>query len=179
MTAPTIPGLENSQPLQEPPQRKAKKSLKSLFLAAILVIPNIILLIVFTYRPLIDNISLSFYNWNISSTRAAKFIDFMTNTENTITFTQETGYMPVRTDAADNPEQKKYMEENPNATTAIKQLEENTKSQDYARVFVNGGGQKIGGTLDKIVAGQDVEKTFKALQEDLQKVIDRDIKPNL
>lgn len=110
---------------------------------------------------------------------AVKFIDFMTNTENTITFTQETGYMPVRTDAADNPEQKKYMEENPNATTAIKQLEENTKSQDYARVFVNGGGQKIGGALDKIVAGQDVEETFKALQEDLQKVIDRDIKPNL
>lgn len=110
---------------------------------------------------------------------AVKFIDFMTNTENTITFTQETGYMPVRMDVADNSEQKKYMEENPDAITAIKQLEGNTKSQDYARVFVNGGGQKIGGALDKIVAGQDVEETFKALQEDLQKVIDRDIKPNL
>lgn len=110
---------------------------------------------------------------------AVKFIDFMTNTDNTIKFTQKTGYMPVRTDASDNPEQAKYLKENPNAETAIKQLAENTKSQDYARVFVNGGGTKIGGALDKIVAGQDVEETFKALQDDLQKIIDRDIKPNL
>lgn len=110
---------------------------------------------------------------------AVKFIDFFTNTKNTITFTQETGYMPVRTDASDDPEQKKYLEENPNAQTAIKQLEENTKSQDYARVFVNGGGLKIGGALDKIIAGQDVEQTFTALEKDLQAIIDREIKPNL
>ncbi len=110
---------------------------------------------------------------------AVKFIDFMTNTENTITFTQETGYMPVRSDAADVPEQAKYMEENPNAETAIRQLEENTKPQDFARVFVNGGGQAIGGALDKIVAGQDVEEVFSALQDELQATIDRDIKPNL
>lgn len=76
MAAPTIPGLENSHSFQEPPQRKEKKSIKSLLQAAILVIPNIILLIVFTYRPLTDNIRLSFYNWNISSTRAVKFIGF-------------------------------------------------------------------------------------------------------
>lgn len=76
VTASTIPGLKNSKPLKEPPQRKHKKSFKSLLLATLLVVPNIILLIVFTYRPLIDNIRLSFYNWNISSTRAAKFIGF-------------------------------------------------------------------------------------------------------
>lgn len=76
VTAPSIPGLENSQPHSEPPQRKPKKSIKNLLLAGLLVIPNIILLIVFTYRPLIDNIRLSFYNWNISSTRAAKFVGF-------------------------------------------------------------------------------------------------------
>ncbi|WP_237224201.1 ABC transporter substrate-binding protein [Rothia nasisuis] len=110
---------------------------------------------------------------------AVKFIDFITNTENTITFTQATGYMPVRTDAADVPEQAAYMDENPNAATAIRQLNENTKSQDYARVFINGGGQAIGGALDKIVAGQDVETVFTALQEELQATYDRDIKPNL
>ena len=55
----------------------------------------------------------------------------------------------------------------------------NTKSQDYARVFVNGGGKSIGGALDKIVAGQDVKQTLTALQDELQKKIDRDIKPNL
>lgn len=110
---------------------------------------------------------------------AVKFIDFITNTENTITFTQATGYMPVRKDAAEQPAEKTYLDQNPNARTAIEQLAENTKSQDYARVFVNGGGKNIGGALDKIVAGQSVEDTFKKLQEDLQKTIDRDITPNL
>lgn len=36
-------------------------------LAALLLLPNLILLIVFTYRPLLDNIRLSFTDWNISS----------------------------------------------------------------------------------------------------------------
>ncbi len=35
-----------------------------------LILPNLVLLIVFTYRPLIDNIRLSFFDWNISSPRA-------------------------------------------------------------------------------------------------------------
>lgn len=74
MTAPSIPGLENSNPQTEPPQRTQKRSLKSFLLAPVLVLPNIILLLVFTYRPLIDNIRLSFYNWNISSVRPATFV---------------------------------------------------------------------------------------------------------
>ena len=109
---------------------------------------------------------------------AVKFIDFMTNTKNTIKFSQKTGYMPVRKDALEDPEEKKFLEENPNAETAIKQLNENTKSQDYARVFVSGGGQRIGGALDRItVGGQDVEQTFADLQKETQSVIDRDITP--
>ena len=36
-------------------------------LAAALLAPNLILLAVFTYRPLLDNIRLSFFSWNISS----------------------------------------------------------------------------------------------------------------
>ncbi len=111
---------------------------------------------------------------------AVKFIDFITNTQNTIKFTQKTGYMPVRKDALDDPEEKKYLEENPNAETAIKQLNENTKPQDYARVFVPGGGKRIGGALDKItVGGQDVEKVFADLDKETQQVVDRDITPNL
>lgn len=110
---------------------------------------------------------------------AVKFIDFMTNTQNTITFTQATGYMPVRTDASEVPEQAQYLTENPNAQTAIKQLDENTKPQDYARVFINGGGAAIGGALDKIVAGQDVTQVMTALQEELTKTYERDIKPHL
>ena len=36
-------------------------------LAALLLLPNLVLLAVFTYRPLLDNIRLSFTDWNISS----------------------------------------------------------------------------------------------------------------
>ncbi|GAB3882708.1 sugar ABC transporter permease [Terrabacter terrigena] len=36
-------------------------------LAALLLLPNLVLLVVFTYRPLLDNIRLSFTDWNISS----------------------------------------------------------------------------------------------------------------
>ena len=68
----------------------------------------------------------------------------------------------------------------PNAETAIKQLNENTKPQDYARVFVPGGGKRIGGALDKITVGnQDVEQVFADLDKETQQVIDRDITPKL
>ena len=111
---------------------------------------------------------------------AVKFIDFITNTENTIKFSQATGYMPVRKDALDNADERKFLDENPNAETAIKQLNENTKPQDYARVFVPGGGKRIGGALDKITVGnQDVEQVFADLDKETQQVIDRDITPKL
>ncbi|PMC63854.1 ABC transporter substrate-binding protein [Corynebacterium tuscaniense] len=120
---------------------------------------------------------------NISDKRksnAIKFIDFITNTENTIKFTQKTGYMPVRKDALDDPAEQAYLKDNPNAETAIKQLNENTQPQDYARVFVPGGGLRIGGALDRItVGGQDVEKVFADLDKETQSVVDRDIKPHL
>ena len=111
---------------------------------------------------------------------AVKFIDFITNTENTIKFSQQTGYMPVRKDALEDPEERKFLDENPNAETAIKQLNDNTKPQDYARVFVPGGGKRIGGALDKITVGnQDVEQVFADLDKETQQVIDRDITPKL
>lgn len=44
-------------------------------LAAALILPNLTLLAMFTYRPLIDNIRLSFFHWNISSPRKT-FIGF-------------------------------------------------------------------------------------------------------
>ena len=48
--------------------RKATRNRhKEWLLAAALLAPNLILLAVFTYRPLLDNIRLSFFNWNISS----------------------------------------------------------------------------------------------------------------
>lgn len=119
----------------------------------------------------------------ISDTRkknAVKFVDFLTNTENTIKFSQLTGYMPVRKDALDDPDEKAYLKDHPNAETAIRQLNENTKPQDYARVFVPGGGKRIGGALERIaLGGEDVEKVMKDLDQETQQVIDRDIAPKL
>ena len=68
---------------------------------------------------------------------ALKFIEFLTNAENTVTFTQATGYMPVRKSALDNQSEKDFLAKNPNAKTAVDQLPK-TRSQDYARVFVPG-----------------------------------------
>lgn len=120
---------------------------------------------------------------NISDERkklALKFIEFMTNPANTSTFTQSTGYMPVRKSALEDPSEKKYLESEPRAMTAIKQLNENTAPQDYARVFVQGGGKRIGEGLDKITTGgEDVQKVFQGLAEETAKVIERDIKPKL
>ncbi|MGI8718522.1 MAG: carbohydrate ABC transporter permease [Lapillicoccus sp.] len=53
-------------PVGAPPRRAGHRWGEAL-LAAALLLPNLALLIVFTYRPLIDNIRLSFTDWNISS----------------------------------------------------------------------------------------------------------------
>ena len=110
---------------------------------------------------------------------ALKFINHLTSTENTVTFSQATGYMPVRKSALKDPDEVAYLKKNPNAQTAVQQLPF-TKSQDYARVFVPGGGLRIGAALDKIAqTGADVGQVFAALQKETQEVIDRDIKPKL
>ena len=48
-------------------RKAARNRHKEWLLAAALLAPNLILLAIFTYRPLLDNIRLSFFNWNISS----------------------------------------------------------------------------------------------------------------
>ncbi|XCB30573.1 ABC transporter substrate-binding protein [Arcanobacterium hippocoleae] len=109
---------------------------------------------------------------------AAKFVAFLTNPENNFAFSQGTGYLVTRTSAAQLPEAKKYYEANPNFLTAVNQLKL-TQKQDAARAFVPGGGMRIGAALDKISQGADVAETFKALDEEQQKIIDTQIKPKL
>ena len=75
VTSTGIPGVVVSDPSVEPPKHKRKTSWSEVGLAAALILPNLILLGVFTYRPLVDNIRLSFYHWNISSSRK-RFIGF-------------------------------------------------------------------------------------------------------
>lgn len=118
---------------------------------------------------------------NISDERkanAVKFAEFLTNPENTVTFTQATGYMPVRKSAVELPEEVSYLEENPNAKTAIDQLP-HTRSQDHARVLLPGGGARIGKALDQVAQGQDVAAVFAALDAESQQVFDNQIKSKL
>lgn len=51
-----------------PKQRRSQRwSVRHTLLAAALLLPNLVLLIVWTYRPLADNIRLSFFNWRLGS----------------------------------------------------------------------------------------------------------------
>lgn len=109
---------------------------------------------------------------------ALKFINFITSTENTVTFSQATGYMPTRKSALKDPKEVAFLKANPNSRTAVEQLPF-TKSQDYARVFVPGGGLRIGAALDRIARGDDVEQVFGQLNTETQEVIDRDITAKL
>ncbi|MFC7596705.1 carbohydrate ABC transporter permease [Terrabacter sp. GCM10028922] len=63
----TAPGSGGPPPQVGPPPRRSSGRAWEWTLAALLLLPNLILLIVFTYRPLLDNIRLSFTDWNISS----------------------------------------------------------------------------------------------------------------
>ncbi|WP_026926592.1 carbohydrate ABC transporter permease [Granulicoccus phenolivorans] len=72
----TIPGTSVPDPDLELPRRKSGWSLQQILLAAALILPNMILLILFTYRPLVDNFRISFFQWNLSSTRPPLFVGF-------------------------------------------------------------------------------------------------------
>lgn len=109
---------------------------------------------------------------------AIKFIEFVTNAENTLKFAQGTGYMPVRTSALSSDAEKQWLKDNPKFATALQQLPK-TKPQDNVRVFAPGGGMKIGAALEKVAKGADPRATMEALQKELQNVIDTQIKPKL
>lgn len=109
---------------------------------------------------------------------AAKFLEFLTNAKSTVTFTQATGYMPVRKSALKLPEEVAYLKKNPNFKVAVDQLPR-TRPQDNARVFVPNGGATIGAALDKIIAGSDVKTTMAGLDKTITKAYETQVKPKL
>lgn len=65
------PGAEVVRPASVgPPPPRAGREIREWGLAAAVLLPNLILLAVFVYRPLVDNIRLSFMDWNISAPQA-------------------------------------------------------------------------------------------------------------
>ncbi|SDE88935.1 carbohydrate ABC transporter membrane protein 1, CUT1 family (TC 3.A.1.1.-) [Blastococcus fimeti] len=85
-------------PSPRPPARPRERRGRGLLVAGAFLVPNLVLLGVFTYRPLIDNIRLSFTDWNISSPTATyigfdNYVEWFTSSAshavlwNTVVFT--------------------------------------------------------------------------------------------
>ncbi|MCM3896000.1 ABC transporter substrate-binding protein [Gordonia sputi] len=110
---------------------------------------------------------------------ALKFINFITDTDNTAYFSQNVGYMPVRKSALSDPSMVAFLDKNPNFKTAIDQLPK-TKPQNYARVFVPGGDKIIGTGYEKIgLQNADVNDTMADVNKQIQQIYDTQIKPKL
>lgn len=106
---------------------------------------------------------------------AAMFIDFVTNAQNTATFSAGTGYLPVRTDA----DMGSVYADTPQFEAAVNQLE-NARSQDFARVFLPGGDLNLAQTLQSILTTDaDVQTTLDSLEATLQDLYDTDLAPVL
>jgi sn-glycerol 3-phosphate transport system substrate-binding protein len=89
---------------------------------------------------------------------AFKFIEYVTSTEGTTWWSQNTGYMPVRKSAVASEEMQAFFAENPNFKVAVEQLAQ-TKPQDAARVFVPNGDQIIGKGLERITINNEEAAT--------------------
>lgn len=92
------PGDVRAAPETSRPVRSRGDRRSDLLVAAAFLLPNLALLAVFTYRPLVDNIRLSFTDWNISSPTATfigfdNYVEWFTSTGsrtvlwNTVVFT--------------------------------------------------------------------------------------------
>ncbi|MGH6755282.1 MAG: extracellular solute-binding protein, partial [Bradyrhizobium sp.] len=90
---------------------------------------------------------------------AFAYAAYKTTPENTATWSQSTGYMPVRKSAFDAMAD--FFTANPNFKVAVDQLAK-TQSQDSARVQIPNGDQIIGAALGQIIVGK----------EDVQSVLD-------
>jgi len=100
---------------------------------------------------------------------AFDYVAFATGTQGTITWSQSTGYMPVRKSATDDPKQQAFYKEHPNFKTAVDQLAV-TRPQDWARVNIPNGDQIIGDGVQRFVVKSDpVEQALKDTAARLEK----------
>lgn len=106
---------------------------------------------------------------------SAMFLDYLTNSENTATFSEGTGYLPVRTDA----DMSKVYEKTPQFEVAVDQLEK-TRTQDPGRVLLPGGDTTIAKSLQKILTSDaDVTEELQGAQDELQGLYDNDLPDKL
>lgn len=107
---------------------------------------------------------------------AAMLADYLTSAENTVAFSAETGYMPVRA----NADASELYAANPNFEVAVDQLETRTRTQDYMRVFLPGGDLALATSLQRILTTDvDVEEALAELQAELEGLYENDLRPQL
>ena len=84
---------------------------------------------------------------------AMKFLAYATCTD-TVFWSQNTGYMPVRQAALQSAEMQTFYQQHPNFKITVDQLPK-TRPQDSARELVPNGDQIIGKGLERIVTNQE------------------------
>jgi sn-glycerol 3-phosphate transport system substrate-binding protein len=98
---------------------------------------------------------------------AMKFLAYATGTD-TVFWSQNTGYMPVRNAALQSQEMKTFYEGHPNFKTTVDQLPK-TRPQDSARELVPNGDDIIGKGLERISTnGEPAEAVFKDVADQLE-----------
>ncbi|MFG2043793.1 ABC transporter substrate-binding protein [Dactylosporangium sp. NPDC048998] len=106
---------------------------------------------------------------------AATFIKFLTSPENTLKFSQATGYMPVRKSA----DASSIIAKTPQAKVAIDQLAV-TRNQDWARVFLPGADQEMANACANILTKNgDVQAEMTKLKSTLEGIYTSQVKPHL
>ncbi|GIG37880.1 ABC transporter substrate-binding protein [Cellulomonas pakistanensis] len=111
---------------------------------------------------------------------AAMFLEFITSTENTATFSQATGYMPVRTSAVESDTMKAVYEQAPQFRTAVDQLADKARAQDYIRVFVPGADALLTDAIEQIVLeGTDPAEAFESVTPQIETAYTENVEPYL
>ncbi|OLT54650.1 ABC transporter substrate-binding protein [Cellulosimicrobium sp. CUA-896] len=111
---------------------------------------------------------------------AAMFLEFLTSTENTATFSQGTGYMPVRTSAVESDTMTTIYEQTPQFRTAVDQLADKARIQDDVRVFVPGADALLNDAIEQIVIeGTDPATAFESVAPQIERAYEENVEPYL
>ncbi|MFN0070418.1 MAG: extracellular solute-binding protein, partial [Chloroflexota bacterium] len=105
---------------------------------------------------------------------AMKFINYATGPA-TATWSQSTGYMPVRKSAINGPAMAEWYKQHANFKTVVDQLPR-TRPQDAARVFIPNGDQIIGKGLERITITQE---SPEVVWKDVAATLEREAQPVL
>lgn len=111
---------------------------------------------------------------------AAMFLAFLTDTDQTAYFSQSTGYMPVRTSAVESDAMKAVYEATPQFRTAVDQLADKARSQDWIRVFVPSADQILTDAIEQIVLeGTDPATAFAEITPRIETAHRENVEPYL